>query len=179
MQTIRWITVIAMIIFGTSFSALAEEIKIGIIDTQKILVSSNYGKSAKEEIQNKGEALSNDLKTRETEILALKEKIEREALVMSPEMREEKEREYRIKIGDFQAQEKKAKQEMSQLNMKLIGRIQKDVIEIVEGIGKKGGYTLILEKGSVMYSKDLLDISDQVIEVYNKNYEKDMKAGKN
>ena len=179
MQTIRWITAIAMMFLGLSFSALAEEIKIGIIDTQKVLQSSSYGKSAKEEIQKKIEDLGNDLKNRESEIVALKEKIEREALVMSPEMREEKEREYRIKVGDFQAQEKKAKQEMAQLNMKLSGRIQQDVVEIVGDIGKKGGYTLIFEKGSLMYSKDALDISDQVIEIYNKNYEKDMKTGQN
>lgn len=179
MQTIKWITAVAMMFFGVSISAMAEEIKIGVIDTQKIINASRYGKSAKEEIQKKIENLSNDLQNREAEIMALKEKIEREALVMSPEMRDEKEREYRIKVGDFQAQEKKAKQEMAQLNMKLSGRIQQDVVEIVEGIGKKGGYTFILEKGSLMYYKDVLDISDQVIEIYNKNYEKDIKPGTN
>ena len=177
MRKIKMIAIVLTVVCCMSFSAYAGDIKIGVIDSQRILESSSYGKSAREEVQKKLEELTNDLKSREAEITELKEKVEREALVMSPEMREQKEREFRIKYGDLQAQQKKAKQEIGQLQMKLSGQIQRDVIKIVEGIGKKGGYTLILERGSLMYSDDTLDISDEVIEIYNKNYEKDMNAG--
>ena len=177
MKMIKWMTAVVAMVFMMGSVVYAENLKVGVIDTQKILALSSYGKAAKAEIQKKGEALTSDLKTRETEIAELKAKIEREGLVMSPEMREEKEREFRIKVGDYQAQEKKAKQEMAQLQMKLSGRIQEDVLEIVDGIGKKGGYTLILDKGTLMYAADAIDISDQVIEIYNKNFTSDMKAG--
>jgi outer membrane protein len=154
-------------VFFMLSTAGAEGVKIGIVDSQKILGTSVSGQAAKAELNKKEEELTNDLKSKGAEILKLKEKLEREALVMSPEMKDDKEREFRIKAGDFDAQKKKANQEMGELNMKIMSKIQSDIIAIIEGIGKKGGFTVILEKGTLLYSGGATDISDEVIKLYD------------
>ena len=47
--------------------------------------------------------------------------------------------------------------------------LQKEVVELVQEIGKKEGYTLIVEKrtGGVVYAQPSTDITDSVIEAYN------------
>jgi outer membrane protein len=170
--------VVSMIIFCFSAPAIAADVaKIGVVDLQRIVAMSSYGKSAQAEINKMGEELTLKLKKKESELGELKTKIEREALVMSPEKREETERDFRIKLGDLKADEKKFKKELADLNMKLVGRIQNDVLSIVEEIGKKEGFLLIIEKreAGVMYSPDSIDISDKITQLYNDKYAKEEK----
>ena len=89
----------------TGMSFAADAIKIGVVDFQKILDTSNPGKASQVEINNQGKQMENDLKDKGAEIEELEKKLDRESLVMSKEVREEKQREVRIKIGDFKSLE--------------------------------------------------------------------------
>jgi len=59
---------------------------------------------------------------------------------------------------------------LKDLNLKLSDQIKGDVFQIVEEIGKREGYLLILERrvGGVVYAPNAIDITDRVIETYNK-----------
>ena len=176
METLKRIGIaIAAVLFCANFAYSEDGVKIGLVDLQKVVAMSSYGKAALAEVKQKGESLTADFKKKEKEVQDLKEKIEREALVMSAEKREEQERDFRIKIGDLQTLEKKFKKELSELNLKLIGRIQTEVLGLVEEIGKKEGYLLILEQreAGVMYAPTAMDISDQVTRLYNDKYVKE------
>jgi len=53
---------------------------------------------------------------------------------------------------------------------RLVGPLRSKLLEIVQDIGKTGGFSLILERGAngLIYSKEALDITDQVIQKFNK-----------
>ncbi len=155
--------------FLTGTSSAADVAKIGVVDFQKILEISNAGKSAQGEINKQGKQMESDLKDRGTEIEEIEKKIDRESMVMSKEVREEKQREMRIKIGDFKALQQKYMEDFKALENRIIGKIQKEVVELVQEIGKKEGYTLIVEKrtGGVVYAPLSIDITDSVIQAYN------------
>ena len=155
--------------FLTGASSAADVAKIGVVDFQKILEVSNAGKTAQVEINKHGKQMETDLKDRGTEIEDIEKKIERESMVMSKEVREEKQREIRIKIGDFKALQQKYMEDFKALENRVIGKIQKEVVELVQDIGKKEGYTLIVEKrtGGVVYAPLSIDITDAVIQIYN------------
>ncbi|MFO7622270.1 MAG: OmpH family outer membrane protein [Bacteroidales bacterium] len=91
---------------------------------------------------------------------------------MSPEKREDQERDFRIKVGDLQSLEKKYKKELQELNLKLIGRIQNEVLDLVENMGKREGYTLILElrEAGVMYALESIDMTDRIITLYDEKF---------
>ena len=174
MQPLKIATAAASLFFFLfTFSYGADVAKIGIVDFQRILEISKAGKSAQAEIKSQGEKMEADLKQKGSELEALKQRLEREVLVMSREMREEKEREFRIKMNDFNSLEKKYKQEFKELNNKLVNRIKKDVFDLIEEIGKKEGYLLIVEKreAGVMYSPSAIDITDKLIPQYNEKIE--------
>jgi len=155
--------------FLTGVSSATDVAKIGVVDFQKILEVSNAGKTAQVEINKQGKQMESDLKDRGAEIEDIEKKIERESLVMSKDVREEKQREMRIKIGDFKALQQKYMEDFKALENRIISRIQKEVVELVQEIGKKEGYTLIVEKrtGGVVYAPTSIDITDAVIQIYN------------
>jgi outer membrane protein len=176
MKTIKTFLISAIISCIYLISANAADVaKIAVVDIQRIVALSSYGKLAQAEINKKGETLMGDLKGKEKELTDLKNELERKGLVMSPEKRDEKEREFRIKLNDIKVVKKKYEKELGELNMRLVGRIQDDVIGLVQELGKKEGYLLIIEKreAGVMYSPETIDISDRVTGLYNEKYAKE------
>ena len=91
---------------------------------------------------------------------------------MSAEQREEKEREFRIKVNDFKALQHKYEKDLQQIQKQVLNRIKKDVFAIVEDLGKQEGYLLIIEKVGVLYYPQALDLTDRVIQIYNEKYKK-------
>ena len=107
------------------------------------------------------------LNEKKEEIQNLRENFEREALVMSNEKKEEREREIRIKINDIKELQQKYENDMKLLNEKAVKRVRTDILQLVNEIGKKEGFLLIISDEVVLYSPTSIDISDQVIQAYN------------
>jgi outer membrane protein len=155
----------------------ADASKIGLVDFQKILDNSTAGKAAQAEINKKGEAMESEIKKMGEEVESLKNNLEREALVMSREAREEKERELRMKISDFRDLQARHVQTFKEAERELVQKIQVEVMDLLKEIGAKGNYQLILERreSGSLYFLDSMDLTDQIIEAYNK---KTGKSGK-
>lgn len=165
-----FIMVLCVIVFP-AFSAYGADVaKIGIIDIQKILKASSAGKQAQKEITAEGNRLKKDFEDKGKEIEELKKTLDKESLVISPAAREEKEREIRIKINDLKTLQKKYTEELKVFEARRVKRIQKDIIEVVEEIGKKDGYLLIMEKIGVLYYPNSVDITEKVIQFYNAKF---------
>lgn len=174
MRTIitAFFTVIIVSCFLSVSSYGADVAKIGIIDFQKILDTSTAGKTAQAEINKRGKKMENELKKKGEGIEKIRKKLEREALVMDKDMRDQKEREIRISINDLKSLQKKYMNDFKVQEKKLVIRIQKDIVDIIDNIGKKEGYLLVLEKreAGVLYSPATIDITDIVIQKYNAVY---------
>lgn len=150
----------------------ADVAKIGVVDFQRVFENSTAGKEVKAELNKKGSEMEADLKAKGTEIEALKDRLERESLVMDKEKREESEREFRIQVNDIKALKKKYEANLKEVQQRLVNRIKKEVFDIVQEIGKSEGYLLIIENIGVLYAPNTLDLTDEIIEKYNARYTK-------
>jgi outer membrane protein len=170
--TVTTVCLALCLIVSNAFAA--DVAKIGIIDLQKILATSDAGKAAQEQIAAKGQEFEADLKAKAAAITEEQERYEREAAVMSPEARSEKERELKIKKLDFDDLKEKYESDFNIYNQELVNEFKAAVLSAVDEIGKKEGYTLILEKSSsgVVYAPTTIDLTDKVIQQYNKDYTK-------
>ena len=171
---IAFVTMVFSICVFAVSSYGADVAKIGVVNFQEILEKSDAGKMATDEINKRGKEMEESLKKKGEEIDAIKNKLEREALVMSKEMREEKEREIRISINDFKTLKNKYMADFKQHEARLVRDIQKEIMEIVAEMGKKEGFLIIFEKreAGVMYSPDTIDITDRLIQRYNTIFSK-------
>ena len=169
------IIAIFIFIFFNNVSFAADVAKIGVIDLQKILETSTAGKAIQAELKKEKDKMEGDLKKKGAEIENIRKRLERESMVMGKEMRDEKERESRIKINDFKSLQKRYRSNLQKLEGGLMNRLKTDIDEIVKQIGKKGGYLLIINKFGVLYSPNSIDITDNVIGKLNAKYAKKKK----
>jgi outer membrane protein len=172
----KWIilTVFA-VFFGAGTGLCADVAKIGVVEFQRLFENSVAGKEIKAKITTQGKKMEAELKDKGTEIEELKKRLEREALVMSKDMREQKEREFRIKVNDIKTLQKKYEVELQGIQKKLMAGLQSETLEIIDAIGKSGGYLLIMDKRGVLYSPTTIDITDEVIKKYDAQYTKNKK----
>ncbi len=163
---------IGFLLCSVVFSHSADIAKIGVIDFQKILELSDAGKASQSEINKQGKKMEAELKAKQVELEDMKNRFEREILVMSKEKREEKEREFRIKMNDFKSLEKKFKVDFNQINSKLVNKIQKEIFKVVQEVGKKEGYLLIIERqeAGIYYFPKTIDITDKLVDILNDKF---------
>jgi outer membrane protein len=150
----------------------ADVAKIGVANLQRVLETSDPGKSAQEQIKQQKDKMEQELKQKGGEIEELRKQLERDSMVMSKEKREEKEREARIKLNDFKSLQKRYRTQLQNLENKLVNELLKNVSNLVEEIGKKEGYLLIINNTGVMYSPGSIDITDRLIKELNAQHAK-------
>ena len=159
-------------LLGLNSANAADVAKIGVANMQRILETSNQGRSAQEQIKKQKDQMEQELKQKGGEIEELRKQLERESMVMSKEKREEKEREIRIKLNDFKSLQKRYRTQLQSLEKKLVNALLKEVSSLVAEIGKKEGYLLIINNAGVMYSPNSINITDQVIKELNARFAK-------
>jgi outer membrane protein len=147
----------------------AEVPKIGVIDLQTVIEKSNAGKRSSVEIKSQGKKMEQVLKERGSEIEELRKTLDQKALVISDEARDEKENDLREKVKDLKSLQKRYQDVLRELNMNLSKEITEDVFKIVEEIGKKDGYSMIIDRrvGGIVYAPMAIDLTDKVIEQYD------------
>jgi outer membrane protein len=145
------------------------ELKVGVVDMQKIMEVSTEGKRAKGVFQKKVEKIQGEMKGKQDELTALKEELERQSAVLSELARQDKEKSYQYKLRDYQRLVKDSQEELQREDRELSEKILKDLQGLIEGYGKKEGYDLILEKtqSAVLYGSTKLDITDPIIQLYD------------
>ena len=143
----------------------AGEMLIGIFDLQKAINNSSKGKAAKSKLVSKFERLQKDLKAEESRLQRMQADLEKQASVLSPDAKFEKEKELRRRIRDFQDKYRDYTEEMKREELNFTKPILDNALAIARSIGKERGYALILEtkQGGVVYAANAIDITDEVI----------------
>lgn len=157
---------------GSSSSAKVEG-KVGVIDPQKILNETNAGKKAKETLASFSKNRQALIELDEKELRRMEEDFVKQASVLSPSAKREREEQFRRRMQEYQ-------QKVAELNREVQEK-QKDVLDgfrdkleaIVARVAKRLSLQLVVDKskgGPTIYHEDGLDISTPVIEEFNREY---------
>ena len=162
-----WVAITAMLCMVVAPCFAADVAKIGVVDIQKILLTSAAGKIAKAEISKKAREMESTLNEKKSEIQKLQETLERESLVMSKEKRDEKEREVRIKVNDIKVLKNKFEKDLKVLENRVVQLIQKEFEALAQEMGREQGYLLIVTNQTVIYAPNSINITDELIQKYD------------
>jgi outer membrane protein len=143
------------------------EVKLAYVDIQRALNECNAGKQAKAQFQVKVQAAEGKLQAEQKQLQELKDELEKKGMLMKPEQRQNLQDEYVGKVRDFKRQYNDYREELARKDNEMTGRIVHDLAQIVQQIAQRQGYTMVLEKGSILWGAPSIDITDQVIKTYN------------
>lgn len=186
MRTIRprsgvlWLSGLLLAVLGPSLGGCAGsssvakvEGKVGVIDPQKILNETNAGKKAKDVLASFSKNRQALIELDEKELRRMEEDFVKQASVLSPTAKREREEQFRRRMQEYQ-------QKVTELNREVQEK-QKDVLDgfrdkleaVVAKVAKRLGLQLVVDKskgGPTIYHEEGLDVSNLVIEEFNREH---------
>lgn len=172
------LVVVFAIVLACEGPALAVELKIGVIEPQKVLEGTKSGKKIKDSLQEYVKTRQKLIDMEEEELKKMEEDLVKQGAVLSAEAKKDKEEKFRQKMVEYQRKVQQLNQEVQVKKKETLDEFNKNLEQVIRGIADKEKITLVVEKGDsgagtlIVYSHPSLDLTDRVIK------ELDAKGGK-
>ncbi len=160
--------IIALSLSLASAAFGADGMKLGSVDIQKVLLVSEAGKGAKEQLAQKANKYEGEKNAREEELKKLKAELEKQSVLLSEAARNAKEKDYQQKLKEYQRFLKDAQDDLQAKNDELTSRLVDEIVKVIQEYGKKNGFTFIFVKNEAMiYMDEKADLTDEVLKLFN------------
>jgi outer membrane protein len=165
LRTLGRQTFIALAAGAMAFSAMAQDFRIGFVNTDRIFREANQAKAAQTKLEQEFSRREKDVQTLATQLKTASEKFEREAPTLPESQRVsrqrqlvELDREFQRKQREFQEDLNLRKNEELQLVLERANRVIKQVAESEK-------YDLVIQEA--VYINPKHDITDKVLSGLN------------
>ena len=148
----------------------AQNVKVGVVDLQKFQKNSKAFQKASVGVKKKFDDMQQKLSDERNTVAKLDEELKKQSMMLSLDAQEDKKRELEKKQRQFKFMYDEFSQEMKDTEMEAIKKVMKELEKIVEKIGEKEGYTIILERRTLglLYFNNTIDLTDRVTDAYDK-----------
>lgn len=165
------LVIFLLLTLGVS-NALAEKeaIVVGFVDMQRALSSSIEGKKAQKEYEQKVKSVQSELDKKKQEFSRMREDFGKQKASLNELARTEKEEKLIVVEKDLKRLFEDSQESLRRENIKVVGDLLKKLHAVVDEVGRRDGFTIILEKSSqaVLYADNKIDITDKVIQQFDK-----------
>jgi len=148
-------------------SAYAADIKLGVIDTQRIMAESKAAIAAQAQFAKEVEEKRNAYLAKQKEAQALQEELNTKGSSMSVSVLTEKQGKLSQEIKELNRMKNDIEQDLKTRDNELGQELLTEIYEVVSEYSEEEGFTLILEKTGVVTFDDAIDITDKIIQLYN------------
>jgi outer membrane protein len=157
----------ALLVWGTA--AQDEAIKIGIVDIEQAISSTDEGKAAREELARKQREAEQQMQPLMDRYKGVEEELKAKKFVLSEEALFQKQLDLAEMRNLIQNKMKELEGQLQVDQKRLEGPLTAKLVEIITDVGKTQGFTLILRRGTpgVLYTREALDVTDLIIKRYN------------
>jgi outer membrane protein len=156
-----------LVVLGTA--AQDQPVKLGIVDIDQAISSTDEGKAAREEFARKQREAEGKLQPLLERYRGMEEDLKAKKFVLSDDALFQKQLDL-VELRNLIQNKMKELEGQLQVDQKrLEGPLTAKLIEIIEDTGKSQGFTMIMRRDTpgVLYTREALDITDLVIEKYN------------
>ena len=168
-KPVLWVALIVVLVWGTA--AQDQAIKIGVVDIDQAFASTQEGKSAREELQRKQRDAEAKIQPMIEEFRSMEDELQKQRFTLSEEALYDRQLDLAQKRNEIETRMKELEVQFQVDQKRLEGPLLKKMLTVIETEGKKAGFTMILRRGSsgLLYTREALDITDTIIEKYNKS----------
>ena len=153
------------LLFLSCSITLAKEVKIGVVNTEKILRESAPAVRAQKKIEKEFLTRDEQLKKVAAQVREYQDQLERNNKGITDEERRVKERALASLTRQYQRTQQQMREDLNARQNEEYGLILERVNNAIKIIAEKEGYDLILQLQDSVYRSQRIDITNQVIEV--------------
>lgn len=153
---------LSAVIFAAVPAAAQAEIKIGYVNTGRLLEESPQARAAQQALEGEFMPRQRDLAAQQKTLQEKSDKLKRDAAVMSEADRTKAERDVREGEINLQRRFNELQEDANLRRNEEFGKVQRALLQEVQTYARANGYQLIISDG-VLFAADAVDITPQVI----------------
>jgi len=146
---------------------------IGVVDPTRILNETNTGKKSKDSLNVFSKNRQALIEMDEKELRRMEEDFGRQASVLSPTAKREREEQFRRRVAEYQQKAGEMNREGQEKQKDVLEGFREKVGLVVGKVAKRLGLQVVMDRGKggpTLYSEEGLDITGQVIDEFNREY---------
>jgi len=176
-----WLPVLALTAATMFAQAPGPAGKVGVINVQGALISTKDGQKAAAELEAKAAPKRKELEAKQNEINSLKDQLQKGSNTLSEAAKQNLYRDIDQKTKNLKRDAEDAEAEFNQDQQKVLQQLGQRVMAVIDKYSRDNGFTLILDVSSpqtpVLYASNTIDITKDIIEMYDKNSPGPVAAG--
>ncbi len=145
---------------------------IATVDAQGIVNQTNAAKRAMKALQKKTDTAQQEINAMEKRIEKQQSNLEKKKGVVSETVFMDEQDKLRSSLREYRNKAQAIQEDIDRSNMKLRKEITDVVRAVVEEVAKEEGYEAVIANSLLLYSKENIDISDEVLKRANQKLDK-------
>jgi outer membrane protein len=161
------------VVSGCAAAGAKVEGKVGVVDPARVLSETSTGKKAKDSLNVFSKNRQALIEMDEKELRRMEEDFGRQASVLSPTAKKEREDQFRRRVAEYQQKAAEMNREVQEKQKDVLEGFREKVGLVVGKVAKRLGLQVVIDKGKggpTLYSEEGLDITGQVIDEFNREY---------
>lgn len=146
--------------------------KVAVIQIQAALVSTKEGQKAAAELETKMGPRKKELDGKQAELKDLQDKLQRGGNTLSDSAKEDLTRNIDQKTKSFNRQVEDAQAELEAEQQKLLQQLGQKMMQVIDKYAQNNGFSIVLDVSNpntpVLYASNTIDITKEVIDLYDK-----------
>ncbi|HKJ72139.1 MAG TPA: OmpH family outer membrane protein [Gammaproteobacteria bacterium] len=147
----------------TAGPAAAADYKIGYVDVRKVVQQSKQAQQAKGDLEKQVADRKSELKAKRDHIQSLQKELKQQGSLMSEDQKKAKQRKLQEAMREFRRLQQQAQDDLDTKKNQVLQDIYDQVSQIINRIGQKEGFDLILTGPAAMYVADRVDLTQRVL----------------
>jgi outer membrane protein len=174
-------TIFVALTMALTVSSVGAEMKLGYIDSQKILEQYKPYQDALKEFSRYEEELGREINTMQNDLAKIQETYERQSLLLSEKRKQEEQQSIVKKQRDLQRFVQEAtdpqRGRLARKTAELSEPIIQKVNEVIKRVADGDGFDFVLNSAALAYAKEDHDLTEKVLEALAKDLEAQIKTG--
>lgn len=145
--------------------AAAQELKIGIIDTERVLLQSETGKAALAQLRELQQQKQAEIAAVQKEAEELRTRISEGRLSLAEETLADLQQQLEEKGITLRRMQDDAGRELNKRRDEVLAEVDRKVMPIIQQVGKEQGYSMLFRKfeSGLIYADESVDITAEII----------------
>ena len=145
------------------------EVKIGVVNSQKVIESSSAFQDIQSQLSNRAQIYKESASKKEEDLRKRYKELESKKSVLSKEALNKKTEDLSKEAEDFQKAAYKEKGMFDKAYEQAMFVLEQKILDIVKNKAHDLKLGVVLQKAQTLYSKDEIDLTDKIIEDLNKS----------
>ena len=158
---------IALFFSSVTASVFADAAKIGVVDLQKIMQTSNQMKTIQQKLEKEFKPRRDKLVASETSLKGDMEKLKRDSVILTTSQKKDLEKKILAAQQQFERDGQQYQQELSTAHNEAMEGLYTKVRASISKIATEEKYDLIVQKDAAPFSLATLDVTEKVIKAVN------------